>query len=283
MKKVSSNTQLFFIVGSGRSGTAALQKVLETYPEVEVHHEYMVHHVQPLAFMFRMGLLNCFDVIRQLIPIYNSAMFYSSKELWGDSSNKVSWLIKPLVMIFPRVKFLHIVRDGRKVVSSYFHKLNNECYHPTDVKVMRAWLETQNGTDKVIPQPPPEKKYWWPLPTSENTLEWDQFQIICWHWRTINRTILDSFKSMPKSSYMTVKLEELVKDERVFASIIDFLGLSYDVESFKLLKRPHNVSEPVDYPLTEQQTEQFWDICAATMHHFGYEESEEYRVEYHPA
>ena len=55
MKLAGLTTRPFFIVSSGRSGTAMLHKVLSAEGTVEMHHEYMVHIVQPLAVKRYMG------------------------------------------------------------------------------------------------------------------------------------------------------------------------------------------------------------------------------------
>jgi len=46
----------FFIVSSGRSGTAMLHKALSAGPSMEMHHEYMVQVTQPLAVKRYLGL-----------------------------------------------------------------------------------------------------------------------------------------------------------------------------------------------------------------------------------
>ena len=49
-------TKPFFIVSSGRSGTATMERLLSAFPQVEMHHEYMVNQVQPAAIKFHMGI-----------------------------------------------------------------------------------------------------------------------------------------------------------------------------------------------------------------------------------
>ena len=44
---MTTETRPIFIVSSGRSGTAMMEKLFGAFPQVEMHHEYMVHHVQP--------------------------------------------------------------------------------------------------------------------------------------------------------------------------------------------------------------------------------------------
>src|SRR5262249_47759062 len=118
----------FFIVSSGRSGTAMLAKALGLERNLRIEHEYMVHMVQPLAVRRHFGLASAQDACVLLRSTHGAAAHYATTSLWGDSSNKLSWLIADLAAVFPEARFVHLVRDGRKVASSYFHKLADECY-----------------------------------------------------------------------------------------------------------------------------------------------------------
>jgi hypothetical protein len=54
----------FFIVSSGRSGTAMLHKALSAVAGVEMHHEYMVQITQPLAVRRYLGLTDAEESAR---------------------------------------------------------------------------------------------------------------------------------------------------------------------------------------------------------------------------
>src|SRR6185437_5898005 len=155
-----SHAKPFFIVSSGRSGTAMLHKALSAVAGVEMHHEYMVQIVQPLAVKRYLGLIDRQETAKIIADTYGAAIRYSEATQWGDSSNKLSWLIPELAEAFPHARFVHLVRDGRKVASSYFHKLADECYDDRST----AMLQAHYDNPKSHPAPPPEKKYWWPLP-----------------------------------------------------------------------------------------------------------------------
>src|ERR1700742_3602892 len=105
---MSRKTQPFFIVSSGRSGTAMLHKVLETAGDIEMHHEYMVHIAQPLAARRTMGLATREDAMAVLRQTHVAAIRYSTAAYWGDSSNKLSWLIPELAALVPEAKFVHL-------------------------------------------------------------------------------------------------------------------------------------------------------------------------------
>jgi len=128
----------FFIVSSGRSGTAMLHKALSAQSDVEMHHEYMVHIVQPLGVRRYMNLIDREAAKRTLLETHVAAVRYCARPHWGDSSNKLSWLIPELAELLPDAKFVHLVRDGRKVASSYFHKLAEECYDDRSTAILRA-------------------------------------------------------------------------------------------------------------------------------------------------
>ena len=130
----------FFIVSSGRSGTAMMAKALAAEQGVTIEHEYMVHIVQPLAVRRYQGLASANEARAVLSSTHGAALRYSANALWGDSSNKLSWLIPDLAALFPEARFVHLVRDGRKVASSYFHKLGLECYDDRSTKILAAHL-----------------------------------------------------------------------------------------------------------------------------------------------
>ncbi len=81
---------------------------------------------------------------------------------------------------------------------------------------------------------------------------------------------------------MTVKLEDMVAYDEIFKLVVEFAGLEFEQDIFETLKTPYNVTEPKNYPLTAEQTTQFWEICEEPMGFYGYW-GEEYEVEYeHP-
>jgi hypothetical protein len=201
--------------------------------------------------------------------------------LWGDSSNKLSWLIEPLDRLFPDARFIHLVRDGRKVASSFFHKLAAECYDDRSLGILRGHLDDPAR----VPPPPPEKKYWWtpPRPGSPWAAEFpefDQFQRICFHWAEVNRVILSAFASIDSARTRTYKIEELAGRRDLLADLLDFLGLDYSEQLFTALQRPHNVGVPEDRMLEPRQRRDLMRIAGDMMEHFGYDKTEEYRMFY---
>ncbi|HEY4275595.1 MAG TPA: sulfotransferase [Rhizomicrobium sp.] len=271
----------FFIVSSGRSGTAMLHKALSAVPGVEMHHEYMVQITQPLAVRRYLGLIDAEETSRLIGETYGGAVRYSDAAHWGDSSNKLSWLIPDLAAAFPDARFVHLVRDGRKVASSYFHKLGDECYDDRSAAILQAHLDDP----AAHLAPPPEKKYWWPVPRPDSTdaapfRRFSQFERICWHWAEVNRLILAELSRLPAERTAFARLEDLRVSPSEVRGLYEFLGLPYRDEAFGVFARPHNVNRPEDRLLDEIQRAQFSAIAGGMLDRLGYAGRPEYLVNY---
>src|ERR1700744_4574449 len=273
---MSRTTQPFFIVSSGRSGTAMLYKVLETAGDIEMHHEYMVHIAQPLAVRRYQGLASAQEATQILRDTHAGAIRYSSAAHWGDSSNKVSWLIPELAALLPDAKFVHLVRDGRKVAGSYYRKLFAECYDDRSTAILQAHLDDPAGHSA----PPPEKKYWWPLSADPAFRTYNQFERIAWHWGEVNRVIFDALAALSPERSHFARLEDLYISPSGVKGLFHFLNLPYRDEHFAMFARPHNVNRPQDELLTPAQASRLDAIAGGMMARIGYAGREEYVVNY---
>lgn len=278
---MGAQTKPFFIVSSGRSGTAMLHKVLSGAAGVEMHHEYMVHIVQPLAVRRYLGLASAEEARAVLGRTHAAAVRYSEAAHWGDSSNKLSWLISDLAALMPEARFVHLVRDGRKVAGSYFRKLFAECYDNPSTAILQAHYDNPLKN----PAPPPEKKYWWPVPRkadpqAQSFRHFDRFSRIAWHWAEINRVVLGKLAELPREQSLFVRLEDLQAAPDDVRNLCGFLEIPYRDELAAAFARPHNVNRPEDELLTPAQAAQFEHIAGPMMETLGYAGRAEYVVNY---
>ena len=278
---MSKETIPIFVVGSGRSGTRTIFKLLSGIPKIEIYHEYLCTHIQQVSAMYYMQLIDKDEVKQKIKKLHGSAIYYTKAKYWVDCSNKLSWIIEPLFELFPQAKFVNLVRDGRKVASSFFHKLGTEMYDDDSVRIMQDWLSHRNSA--YIP--PPEKKYWWNIPQkgqlfAEDFPKFNRFQRCCYQWREANRVIIDSLKKIPKNQQLLVKLEELTTHKDVLKRFLEFFVVEYGNHFFEFLQTPQNVFFPMDFKLTDKQTKQFNQIAGDMMNRLGYANKEEYIVDY---
>ena len=258
-----------------------LHKALSAAGDIEMHHEYMVQIVQPLAARRYMGLADGAEASEILASTHGAAIAYSQAGHWGDSSNKLSWLIPDLARMAPNAKFVHLVRDGRKVASSYIHKLSGESYDDRSTAILQAHY----NEPARWPAPPPEKKYWWPLPRRDNPLaadfrDFDQFARIAWHWAEINAVILDALGTLAPDRHLFVRLEDVLESPPLVRALFEFLDLPFRDEHFEVFARPHNVNRPQDHPLDARQRVVFERVASPMMDRLGYAQRAEYVVNY---
>ncbi len=272
-------TKPIFIVSSGRSGSALIDKVFKNFPEIESHHEYLCTHVQHLAMRKYFKLDKKKETVTKLKKIYLPAIEFSQKKYFVDSSNKLSWLIPELREIFPKSKFIFFVRNGKNVVSSFYNKLFDEAYDDESVKRIINYLKS---SDHNL-EPPPEKKYWWPIPLDslENFSKIGQFERLCFYWNEVNMYIKKDLDGhIPKRDFRMLKLERFTSEKEYAKRLFNFLKVEFSNEIFEEIKVPHNVNIPKDFGLTKNQSEIFNKICHESMKIFNYDEKEYYENSY---
>jgi len=274
-------TKPVFILGSGRSGTRLLYKLLSGHTNLEVYHEYGCTHIQPVAAKYHMGLMNKSQTKEAVMKVHGAAIFYSRAERWIDCSNKLSWIVEPLYELFPRAIFIHVIRDGRKVVNSYFHKLGPEMYPDEAVNDMIQWLKKP----RRYPEPPPEKKYWWNIPQKSQAYfkdfpSFSRFQRICYHWDEAIKTVNTAFKKIPKKNQFEFRLEELTKNKSLLKKFMKIFEIPYEDHYFKFIQQPQNVFFPMDLKMTGDQQKQFNLICGNTLKKLKYPADKIYEVKY---
>jgi hypothetical protein len=130
------------IFGAPRSGTTYLNKVLNQHPDVFVSHEIRLFawlheclKVLPQQDRFLVTCREQFtrhlrDSFPELVRGFYAKMWPNARH-WGDknphyadSANK--GCLNTIMEIFPGAKFIHLIRDGRDVVSSLVRKYDDD-------------------------------------------------------------------------------------------------------------------------------------------------------------
>jgi hypothetical protein len=228
-----------------------------------------------------MGVVDKAALITLLTNTHVSALHYSNAAYFVDSSNALPWIVEPLYELFPNAHFIHLLRDGRKVVSSFYHKFAEVMYDDKSVSIVNDWL-----TDpfKVV-EPPAEKKYWRPIPVNGEQFAsefsgFDRFQRLCYYWQDCNLRIKSSLERVPNTHQTTLHLEDVVAQPASLDRFLSVFGVAYEERFMNMLKRPVNVHIPQNFPLSQAQYSQFNAIAGKAMNLFGYDEREEYQIEY---
>ncbi|MFA0961295.1 sulfotransferase [Roseivirga sp. BDSF3-8] len=178
--KAEANNQFppFFIIGSGRSGTTLLRKVLSNHASIIIPPEtdsliidsvkyyldqrklpwivrareiismwqkassfsYWNIELEPLLGKFEKADTSSHSLSYILHAIYlqYAAQFKPGAFRWGDKTPYLTFGMEWVKMVFPQARFIHMLRDGRAVVSS---KLKAKRYNSLEPAAHR-WNES---------------------------------------------------------------------------------------------------------------------------------------------
>lgn len=216
----------FFICGTPKSGTTWIQRLLDTHPEVVCSGEghfadsFIVPFVR-LAQSYNKRLAMAAERVYEGKPYYQEVkpkdMEYIARSFvglimsqrripegtkWvGDKTPHYTLRLNLLSRLFPEAKFIHVVRDGRDVITS-------TCHH--------AYRAGQRAViDKTRP-------------------EYFRFTAQCAKVWVKTVTTAHNFGLKNPDRYLMVKYEDMHKDpELVLTSIFQFLGVSTEVDTIK--------------------------------------------------
>lgn len=268
-----------FILSSGRSGTYSFFKNLKNLEYLKVNHEYLFEETLKNSVSYHMKIINEKKILDFLDKKYSFGFKNTKKSFWIDSSNALPWMIKPLKKKFKNSRFVFLIRNGKKVVSSFYNKYNDVMYNKKDVLMLKKYF------DKKINNLPLDKKYWRPIPTSTRSFKYffkkNQFSKICLYWSLINKTIRKNLASVRREDKFYFKLENINK-KKEFIKLLKFIGVKKkDVgKVIKKFNKPVNVKNPINFDLTIQQIRDFNRYCKEEMLKNNYKLSEYYKVKY---
>lgn len=267
--------KIILILGSGRSGTYQLYKLFSNIDKLDVKHERIFENMLKIGVKgFHNKLTN--EEQNDFLNEYNLLICKSKKNIWIDISNSLPWVASMLIQKFNDVdlKVIHLVRNGKKVVSSFYNKFPDIFYNQEDVNVLNDYI-FNNGAE-----PPADKKYWRPIFISQKKDKFIdlRFENICHYWKQITNLSSAIVKKNKKIS-CEFRFEDILIDKLKLKKMFEFLEIEYKDEYFYELAKPINVHIAKNFKLNNVELQIFNRICLDQMLKYQYGE-EEYAVKY---
>ena len=242
---------MFFILGTGRSGTQLLTSLLS-------HSDAMLLH-EP-DFKDDVATMEAVRASRAKGEIYWK--WFRSRQIdkrwqrngakkYGEVTGTIRYHAPLLAELFPKSKLFLLSRDGRGFVRSLMGW--KHFYGPKS-----------KGAFALKPFPEDPMFSEWPRMT--------RFERVCWAWTETNEFLM---RSIPKQDRVT--LECIVRDRSYFEErIVKELGLEVPEGSWEAVTQAmsRNSSKTYDFPAwqdwTHVQRDAFKRICGDTMERLGY-------------
>lgn len=207
---VQVTTRPIFIIGSPRSGTTALAASLQRHTALWTSEEsqilwdlfgsgrlsknYQRRGASDHSWLVRRGVDR--NTFLEFVGLGMNALFtsISGGKRWVDHTPIYTRLVAELADMFPGAQFVHILRDGRRVVNSMMH-----------------FLSIFDGDPKSVP--------------------WARdFRVAAHTWAEFVTTAIEFERQRPDRC-ITVRSEEAVaRPAEEFERIYDFLGLEHESE-----------------------------------------------------
>lgn len=209
--------QLFFVLGTGRSGSTTIARALSRHPDVDCRHEPKLQLVR-LSTEFAHGQKSADEVKAELRQLYVEASVMPPG-CYGESDQKFSNMVPLLAELFPQAKFIWLLRNARDTVNSTCSRgwFSDAEMFPEDVDDLAAeplyrgiFSQYRVRADKTGELDPAA----WRSMTA--------FERNCWYWNRWNSQIEASLRNLPESRRLFVRLEELSAQTE---TIFDFLGV----------------------------------------------------------
>ncbi len=187
---------MFFVVTTGRSGSTTMARVLNQHPLCVCRHE-----PHPILIKITQewlhGSIDDEELFSYLAPHHAEHLFPHriGLKMYGESDQKLSFLIPFLQQFGSATKFIWLVRDGRDVVASTYTR--KEYSAEEEAAPPHVWAKYRIQGDACGDVEPDL----WQTMTP--------FEKCCWYWSYTNRTIARDLAAMPNTQWMRVRLEEL--------------------------------------------------------------------------
>ena len=202
--KVVNDKRFFLITSTGRTGTTLFSQMLNS-----INGAYVVH--EPLFQETKYHRLAMEDSRFSRIFLEDfrlKEMFYRIEKndckRYGEVNGGLRRNIKELRELFPDMKIIHIVRDGKKIISSVLNRdtlLKGDAYY--NLKPSSCIVDEEKWSN------------------------FTRFEKIAFLWYAEN-------KYMRENSDLTVRFEDLISDYNYFKqNILEIIDLEIDYETWK--------------------------------------------------
>ncbi|MFW5891250.1 MAG: sulfotransferase [bacterium] len=227
-KNIHNKAKPVFVLSTGRVGTKFLTKVISNSEKINSYHEPTPELIYYARYAYENQSLN--EELKRIIDAARlEYILYSTinNKLYFESNNRITFFANQLEQLYPKAKFIHIVRHPGAFVRS---------------GIRRKWYSNNQVWDmgRIVP--------------FSQDIKWEEMSLISkisWLWNETNKFV-ETFKNeIPAYKILTIKSEDLFDNHNTINKIFRFIDVKnpYSRKEIKnLLNRPVNAQKINEFP-----------------------------------
>ena len=232
---------MFFVLTTGRSGSKSIANYLSSSNDIMCLHEPnpILIEEAPQYLYKNYSHEKLVQLLRKTRkPIVNGLQY-------GESNQKLSFIIPAIVEAFPECKFIWLVRDGREVVNSAY----SLGWYDNNLLKNSKW---QNNLIQAPNTGDIEKNQWDKM---------NSFEKCCWYWGYTNKLIKTHLNLIDEKKWLLVKIEDIKYDK-----IFKFLDAKPSEHKVPWVNKKRKLKENESWQnWTGEQKNIFKEICGREM------------------
>ena len=249
---VNQSSKIFFVLGTGRSGTQTLAKILNQHPNISCHHEKSRQLIR-LAAQYLHKEVSEHEVRKELEFVFNEISVFDRNQYFGDSDQKLVALLPFIKEFLPDAKFIWMLRHPQKVIASTYargwysdkeNEADSKFFMPYRYHIWENYRINGYKAGKF------SKEVWERM---------DAFEKNCWYWSYWNQLIETELLAVKEENKILLYLEKL--DSNQTKNICAFLGVEpIQLEVFR--SNQAVTYKPLDWSsLTDTQLTAYEKYC----------------------
>ncbi|MET0012484.1 MAG: sulfotransferase [Sedimenticola sp.] len=207
---------LFFVLGTGRSGSTTISDVLSKHENIICKHEPKLELVK-ISTDYAHGIIDYEQAKNAIHQLYCDTKCYPNV-IYGESDQKLSNLVDVIHEVLPQAKFVWLIRNPIDTINSMLSRgwfSNNELFTGIGIdpaldplyRDIFSQYRIQADLAGLMP--------------SEEWREMSAFDRNCWYWNYWNSNIEQQLNLLPDNQIMFLKLEEFGQS---IDKLLQFLG-----------------------------------------------------------
>lgn len=240
------DNKICFVLGTGRCGSKSIANNLNKHKDIYAKHEDIKQFIR-LSTEYAHGEKNVREVKNEVLSIFESKTLKNYQNELILHSDQRLWNMVPILKeLFPKAKFIHLIRDGRDTVRSMYAR---NWFVDNELEINKhEWAEYRlNG---YLAGDVDEEKW----------KNWGAFERCCWYWSYINESISKELLTQQKS-YL-IKLENIDDNLSDFLEFLDVDKHNFNFDKYNAVKKSN--LKKYQFQWTEKEEEKFQKIAGET-------------------